>query len=258
MALQPVFKRGYIDYLKNNIKPEAYLKDHFEYDRSQVVRLYGINQPEGLIERLDPSPEGDLQSAIAIYEAYKDITPLFAQQDDLWVYLTHVDLFEYVKKRWPIKTDKDVSLVSQCVFIADHWFRHSKHLFRTSIAGLWWYIKLTIDIERENKYELTTILFKNQEFRTNSFGELPLIRHREAMIGILEFLAENPSLFDNGFNAKARYIRHLFNIIGASKNLSSLSRDFFKAVLNRNFDKIIQAHDVNEVTANAEIFSEIH
>ena len=61
---------------------------------SQVVRLYGINHPEGLLERLDPSSEGDLQSAIAIYEAYEDITPLFAQQDDLWVYLTHVDLFD--------------------------------------------------------------------------------------------------------------------------------------------------------------------
>ena len=85
MALQPVFKRGYIDYLKNNIKPEAYLKDHFEYDPSQVVRLYGVAHPQGLLEQLNPTPDGDLQTAIAIYEAYKDITPLFAQPDVLWV-----------------------------------------------------------------------------------------------------------------------------------------------------------------------------
>jgi len=258
MALQPVFKRGYIDYLRNNIKPESYLKDHFEYDPSQVVRLYGVPHPEGLLEQLDPTPEGDLQTAIAIYEAYPNISPLFAQQDDLWVYLTHVDLFEYVKKRWPIKTGREVSLAEQCDYISNHWFRHTKHLFRTTFAGLWWNIKLTVDEERDNKYELSEFLFKNQEFRTYSFGELPLIRHREAMIGVLEFLMENPNLFDNGFNAKARYIRLLFNIIGASKNISSLPRGFFKDVLYRNIDKIEETHDVNDVKANSDIFNEIN
>ena len=99
MALQPVFKRSYIEHLKTHIRPSEYMGDHFEYDRSQVVRLYGIQQPEDLLQKLDPSPDGDLKSAIAIYEAYKDITPLFAQQDDLWVYLTHVDLMAYKGRR---------------------------------------------------------------------------------------------------------------------------------------------------------------
>lgn len=258
MALQPVFKRGYIDYLKNNIKPEAYLKDHFEYDPTQVVRLYGVVHPQGLLEQLNPTPDGDLQTAIAIYEAYKDITPLFAQQDDLWVYLTHVDLFDYVKKRWPIKTGEEVSLTKQCEFISDHWFRHHERFFRTTFAGLWWSIKLSVDENRDNQYELSEVLFRNQEFRTNSFGELPLIRHREAMIGILEFLKENEFLFESGFNAKGRYIRHLFNIVGGFKNITSLDRSFFKEVLYRNIDKIIATHDVNEVKAGSDIFEQIN
>ena len=253
MALQPVFKRSYIDYLKTHIRPSDYLKDHFEYDRTQVVRLYGIQQPEDLLQRLNPAPEGDFQSAVAIYEAYKDITPLFAQQDDLWVYLTHVDLFEYVKKRWPDvksggKAGKPID------YITDHWFRNRERFFRTTFAGLWWSIYLSIDTERENPFELSEILFKNQEFRTNSFGELPLIRHREAMIGILEFLKENDYLFESGFNAKGRYIRHLFNIIGGTKNISSLKRDFFKKVLYDNIHTIELAHDVNEVKAGSSIF----
>ena len=258
MALQRVFKRGYIEYLKTHIKPSLYLGDRFDYDRSQAVPLYGISKPEGLLEQLAPTPDGDLQSAIAIYEAYKGITPLFAQQDDLWVYLTHVDLFDYVKKRWPIPIDEDASEEAQRNFINDHWFRHRERFFRTTFAGLWWSIKLSVDEERENRYELSEFLFKNQEFRTNSFGELPLIRHREAMIGILEFLKENPSLFDGGFNAKGRYIRHLFNIIGGFKNISSLPRVFFKDVLYKNLDKINSVHDVSEVRVNADIFNEIN
>lgn len=254
MALQPVFKKGYIEYLKTHIDPSLYMGNAFEYDRKQVVRLYGINQPEGLLERLDPSPDGDLQTAIAIYEAYKDITPLFAQQDDLWVYLTHVDLFEYVKKRWPIKVDDDeIDIIN---YITDHWFRNRFQFLRTTFASLWWNVYLTKDKNRENPYELTEYLFKNQEFRTSSFGELPLIRHREAMVGIIEFLQEHEELFEVGFSAKARYIRHIFNIIGGYKNLSSLSKDFFKSTLEKRLETLTAIRDNREAKAGADIYSE--
>ena len=254
MALQPVFKHSYIEHLKTHIRPSEYMGDHFEYDRSQVVRLYGIQQPEDLLQKLDPSTDGDLKSAIAIYEAYKDITPLFAQQDDLWVYLTHVDLFEYVKKRWPIKGEDNEKQVSD---IQNHWFRHNKHLFRTPVAGLWWQVFLTKDDERENPYELTEYLFKNQEFRTVSFGELPLIRHREAMIGILEFLKENEHLFEGGFNAKARYIRRLFFVIGGYKNLTFMSRGFFKETLYEHIEQIESLHDAKDVTVGSDIYNDL-
>ena len=255
MALQPVFKRSYIEHLRTHIRPIDYMGDHFEYDRSQVVRLYGITQPEDLLQELDPSPDGDYKSAIAIYEAYKDITPLFAQQDDLWVYLTHVDLFEYVKRRWPIKNDDDKE--KQIANIQNHWFRHGKHLFRTPIAGLWWQVFLTKDEERDNPYELTDLLFKNQEFRTVSFGELPLIRHKEAMIGILDFLKENEYLFQGGFNAKARYIRRLFFVIGGYKNLSYMKRDFFKKTLYNHISIIESLHDAKDVIVGADIYKSI-
>jgi len=256
MALQPVFKRGYVDYLKNNIKPEAYLGDHFDYDQSQVVRLYGVPHPEDLLEKLDPTPDGDLQTAIAIYEAYPDLSPLFAQQDDLWVYLTHVDLFDYVKKRWPL-IDSGGKSKDSVKYIKNHWFGNKDFFLRTTFAGLWWHIYLSHDDSRENKYELSEFLFKNNEFRTSSFGELPLIRHREAMVGILEFLKENPTLFDSGFNGKARYIQHLFNMIGGYKNLSSLPRGFFKSTLYKQLDTLASVHDAKEARASSDIYKDL-
>lgn len=256
MALQPVFKRGYIEYLKTHIEPSLYLGESFDYDRKQVVRLYGLNQPEGLLEQLAPTPDGDLQSAIAIYEAYKGITPLFAQQDDLWVYLTHVDLFDYVKKRWP-----DVEIGGKAgnpiTYITDHWFCNRFNIVRTTFAGFWWNIYLSIDEERENKYELSEMLFKNQEFRTSSFGQLPIIRHKEAMIGILEFILENQDIFKNGFNAKARYIRHLFEVLGGYKNLTSLPRKFFKSILYKYKDNITSIRDAKKAKVGSDIYNDI-
>lgn len=256
MALQKVFKRGYMDYLKNNIRVADYLQETFPIDKTQVVPLHGLNHPEGLLELLDPSPDGDLQTAIAIYEAYPDISPLMAQQDDLWVYLTHADLFQYVKKRWPnIETGGKTK--DPIGYITNHWFGNHQFFLRTTFAGLWWNIYLTIDDSRSNKYELSEFLFKNQEFRTTSFGELPLIRHREAMIGILEFLKENQSLFESGFNGKARYIRHLFDVIGGYKNLSSLKRDYFKSTLYKYLNTLATIRDAKEAKAGADIYNEI-
>lgn len=257
MALQLVFKRGYMDYLKNNIKPEAYLKDHFEYDPSQVVRLYGVTHPEGLLEQLNPTPDGDLQTAIAIYEAYPTISPLMAQQDDLWVYLTHVDLFEYVKKRWP-EVETGGKAGNPINYITDHWFANRFNFLRTTFAGFWWNIHLTKDDERDNKYELSEFLFRNQEFRTSSFGELPIIRHREAMIGILEFLQENQDLFATGFNGKARFIRHLFDVIGGFKQLSSLSRVFFKSTLYKYKNNLAAVRDAKDAKAGSDIYNDIN
>lgn len=228
MALQPVFKRSYMEYLKTHIRPEEYNGDHFNYDRSQIVRLYGIQQPEDLLKKLIPTPEGDLQTAIAIFESYKNITPLFAQQEDLWVYLTHVDLFDYVKKRW--SDTKGMEKEDAINHIKTHWFRTES--VRSTISGLWWSVYFTYDEERENKYELTEILFKNETFRSRVFGNSLIIRHKSAAQGILEFMLENKEKFV-GLEYKGREIAKHFNSLGGYKVLTVMDKDFFKEEMRK-------------------------
>ena len=227
MALQPVFKRSYIEYLRTHISPDNYKNDHFEYDRSQVVPLYGITLPEDLLIKLNPTPKGDFQSAIAIYEAYKDITPLFAQQEDLWVYLTHVDLFDYVKKRWPLKNENKEK---QIEFIKNRWFKIES--IRSTLSGLWWSVYFTIDENRSNKYELTEMLFSNETFRSRVFGSSLIIRHKDAAQGILEYMVENKNKFCS-LEQQGREIAKYFNSIGAYKVLTSLPKSYFKKEMER-------------------------
>lgn len=246
MALQKVFKRGYMDYLKNNIRVADYLQETFPIDKTQVVPLHGLNHPEGLLELLDPSPDGDLQTAIAIYEAYKDITPLFAQQDDLWIYLTHVDLFNYVKRRWAISSNNDEE--KQIRFIQNHWFHNPTNFLRTTFAGYWWNVYMTIDETREDKYELTRTMYNcGQDWRIMRFGELALVRNQESMIGVLEFLTENPEIYRENFDARGQFISRYFNVLGGAKQLSSLDRNQFKTILYKLKDRILSIKDVEEI-----------
>ena len=123
------------------------------------------------------------------------------------------------------------------------------------LPSAWWSVYLSIDRTRENPYELTEILFKNQELRTNSFGPLTLIRHREAMIGILEFLKEHQELLVDGMNMRAQYIRKLFNFIGGTKRLEFMDRDFFKHELEKRYDILSSKFTREEIQNNNSLFN---
>ena len=244
MELQKVFKRSYMDELRKNIHISDYQGEVFPYEPSKVKPLANVYKPEGLLDRLDP--EDDFASAKEIYQAYENITPLLASLPDLWVYLAHVDLFPYVQRRWPKIFDKDVEVQ----YVLNHWHENS-HFMRTSFAGLWWHTYLTYDKHRENPFELTEVLFKSQDFRTLRFGELGLIRHRPAMIGVLEFLIDNPDITQNAFDARGQYISRYFNLLGGTKQLSYMNKDFFKKKLIEIKPRLEQIKSIQDVQNKA-------
>ena len=227
MALQHVFKKGYIEYLKTHILVSDYLQESFPIDWSQAVPHYGIPQPEDLTERVVPTRAGDFSTAVALYEAYCNISPLFAQQDSLWVYLSHTELFDYLKQRWPIISKERDTEEKQASFISDHWFTGSHGIIRSALMGLWWAVYCSIDNERDNPYELTEVLFSNYSFRTMFFGASQIIRHREATFGILSFLKDNPEVFASSSETRGEFITRYFNQLGGTKQLASLNREFF-------------------------------
>ena len=203
-----------------------------------------------MLDKLDP--DDDFKSAIALYQAYECLTPLVASLPDLWVYLAHADLFQYVQKRHPDVFNDDITEE----YIIDHWFKNKVSIFRMALPSAWWSVYLSIDKSRKNPYELTEILFKNQELRTNSFGPLTLIRHREAMIGVLEFLNEHQELLVDGMNMRAQYIRKLFNFLSGTKRLEFLDRNFFKMELEKRYDILSKKMSREEIQNNNELFND--
>ncbi len=239
MQLQRTFRESYMKTLRDAVKSEIsiplYKSEVFEVDATQVKRLANVYEPEGLALKLDGVWEDDFQSAIAIYEAYKNISPLLASNESFWAYLTHVDLFSYAQKRWPKVKDVDCT----ADYIIDHWFIGTNGLLRNAIASMWWSVYNTVDDERENKYELTEVLFKNYTLRVITLGSYQLIRHREAMIGILSFLKDNPEITTTAFEYRGRFISKYFNRLGAVKQLAYMKRDFFYEVCTSMKEKII-------------------
>lgn len=229
MRLQKVFKESYVktlrDRLRANISTDHYALEEFPYEQNMVRSLSGVYHPEDLSSKMNPND--DLASAKALYEAYEKIPPVVASSDTFWVYLTHVDLFHYMRQRW-----KKVMIgEADNTYIEAHWIANGSNYGSSSLQDLWWAVHGTIDKERgdKRKYELTDFLFSNIHFR--ELVTTKLFRHKEAVIGILEFLTENKEVCNIYTKRRFRYIMKYFNQLGSTKLLPYLDRDFFKSEL---------------------------
>ncbi len=241
MAKQKIFKSSYISRLKRQLEEgrsvHLYKSKEFEYDREKELLLPTVNKPENLLDKmLEGLKKKDiLKSAIALYEAYPHLTPLQASDERFWTYLTHVDLFSYMKE----KRNKHITgkTNNEIKYIFKYWFLNStshSELMRHELAGLWWAVHLSVDNERENKYELTEVLFKNETLRTRTMGTYLFFRHKEAVIGILEFFRKNNfKEFEKTHQIFTKYI----NLIGGAKPLAYFDRHFFFDELSKFKEK---------------------
>lgn len=258
MKLQKIFKESYCHRLKSNISPEAYAQDIFDYDPTQTMILANVYQPENLAEKLNTNRD-DFESAKAIYEAYESLSPLVASKEEFWAYLTHVDLFQYNQERWnnpQIGYDVKHGNVT-ADYILDHWFFSPNGMMRTSLMNMWWSIYLSIDETKtgEERYDLSKILFVQNNFRTIRFGTSTLFRHKEAVIGILQFLKDNPKVYQENFRGRSIYISKYFNRLGGVRSLVYLDRDFFRKELEKKKDILLSISSTEEVTNNEKILT---
>ena len=241
MNLQRIFTPEYVNNLTNEIQVQNYLGENIVYDDNQIRRLKGVEAPIDLECRM-LNASSEFEAAVILYESYKNLSPSIAASSVLWVYLTHVDLANYVKKVWPNlktydadnkkknlkkgdpRTEEDMKK-----YIRDHWLISPNGLMRTTLMNLWWSVYLTVDesLEDEHKYDLTKVFFSNNGLRTRRLGTGHLGRNREALKGILSFIKDNAEIFDEGIENRMIWITRHFNMIGGTKPLSNMTSKFF-------------------------------
>lgn len=251
MAHQKILIKNYIeqvfDEVDNGVGLDRFLQKSFPYDEEKMLVTPHVKEPVGLIDRMNPTTDGDFQSAIALYEAYKDLKPLQAINSQFWESLALTDLFPYMQKRWNLAEAKDIRKS-----ILNHFTFKSHGMMRHGLAGLWWLVHLSVDEERDNKYELTEYLFKNYTLRIVRFGVGKVIQHKEAAIGILQFIKDNeakiPSL-ENVANGLTSY----FNKLGAVKQLTFLDRNFFYNEMQKHFEEFKVATSHHDKTDTEEL-----
>lgn len=239
MLLQRTFKKNYTESLleavRNGQDLDKYGKEHFDYDESQVVMIPNLAYPEGLLDKMIPTTQGDCESAIALYEAYPNLTPLQAADRSFWIYLAHADLFKYVQARHPKVKEAGFN---DSQYILNRWFAIKEWDERHPLASLWWFVHQTIDENNSEKYKYTRFLFSNYNFRSHLVGYY-FARYKEAMFGYFDFLMDNPEIMSQFFQYRHRFLIKHFNKLGGTKLLSVLPRESFYKELNTIKEKVL-------------------
>jgi hypothetical protein len=195
---------------------KLYSQPSFDSSRLEFLKSeLNVEDPSSL--QLDPSENDDCNNSISIFEHFKKLDRVQANDRRFWVTLTHTHFFEYTKKRWNINKDtSDKTLIRRFHFEGSS----LETRMRNSLSRLWWSAKITYDESREDKYELTKLLWSKQDIYMGlverSFGT-----YSSVVKGFLEFYSNNLFL-------KEGQIRSLLtglNAIGGVKPLALHSKD---------------------------------
>jgi len=191
-------------------------------------------QPPELIES-DETDLKDTENAIRMHELFPHLSPLNARDPRLWTRLTHIELWSYMRRRWPVErqsADKGraIRFIQARYFVARN---ESRALLRNGAARLWWCAKLSHDPARNDPYELTRVLLSSLDI-TQQILERSLGRSPPVLRGFLEFLRTRQELLSGGDKNRTR-IRQLakfLNVSGGVTVLDYLSESEIVAMLS--------------------------
>lgn len=224
MPLQKIFRTSYAQQLedeaKNGIGIERYTKHEFEFDKNQVLMIPTIEQPLNLLDTMDSN--NDLKSAIALFEAYKNLTPLQAQDFAFWTYLAHADLFPYVQQKNNAVLKPGFN---DPTYITNHFFKGFGGLIYHPLAGLWWNVYCTYVPEEDDPYKYTRFIFKDYGLRVTYIGRYRIFRNKPELLGFLDFMINNPKLFSVHARQRYRWIAQYLNRVGGSINFSNMTKE---------------------------------
>lgn len=234
---QFIFQQDYVAKLKEAVKEgdiTAYGQQEFEYDKDAAFST-SIDRDDNLLEKMlkNADPKHDYEAAITLFETFPNLNREQASYEPFWTYLTHVDLYPYMIKRFcngnaPSLTDVKIN-----------WWHSS--LMRKGLSNLWWSVKQTIleeETEPKKKYDYTEYFFRRLDFRQRRMGSSTLFRHKQAAIGILKYLREKVQ--DDYFEGRSNFIMMYFNKQATLKQLAACDSDYFYNELCRISDDIMK------------------
>ncbi len=190
----------------------------------------------------------DLENSIRVHKSLRGLTRLQARDPRLWTRLTHVELWLYMRRRWPVEQYKDEPDKARR-YVETRYFvpqSEGRALLRNGVARLWWTAYLSHDPDRANPYELTAVLLSTlditQQILERGLGRAPAVLH-----GFLEFLLSRKEMLLTGGDpnrARIRALAKFLNLHGGVSLLDCMSKTELMNLLSQELGRILAAEPV--------------
>ncbi|ETJ21058.1 hypothetical protein Q604_UNBC18358G0004 [human gut metagenome] len=117
-----------------------------------------MSQPQGKESLTDG------ENVQRVYNHMKYLSDSQASDERIWTSYTLNEQIDYMRYRW--KTENANDMLNRYFFN----YSSQRSLFRNGIARLWWIGRVTYDERRNDPYELTKYICKNQDFLESICG----------------------------------------------------------------------------------------
>lgn len=156
-----------------------------EYDDHHLSTL-DLTRPKNVVEV-------DLKNSRIVGEALANLTPSLANEELIWVRLSHVETFEYCKSRWLSKTMSDDELVSS---IKTHLFASTQTAIRDdhAISRLWWNYRIASTSMPEDVDRALKLILKSADIRSNFVERIWMSSRCEIAGAILRAMDSRPEI----------------------------------------------------------------
>ena len=167
------------------------------------------------------------------------MTPLEASYAPFWIYLSHVDLYPYMIKRWPLTSANNGNVIDH---IDSHWF-YKRGKLRSHLEGMYWLVRQSVEYDEVGNpdYTYTRFLFSRRVLGDRGIAARESIFANDKVFkGVLKYIMKNEdSLFAHHIQARATYCAQLLNAKGGVIELSMWSEKDVEEFLDKYRSTII-------------------
>jgi len=228
-----------VDELRSLIREnlELYRSGDFAYLSVDTARFFELTvevDETAWLKLLTPSDASlyDPENCVLLYKSMSAISPSEARDERLWTYLTHTDLLNYSRSRWPIPSEDDVAVTH----IQTHFFAKEKRQIErdNAMSRLWWMAHLCSRVTAIPLEDALRVLLFRADVRANLLERPTTSQLSNLFSAIVEMLRKSFSgekaLLER--TAFRRFMREI-NAVGGFKLLDCLTREQLEPILTR-------------------------
>ncbi len=166
----------------------------------------------------------DIANCLTVYDALKNLTPQQAADERVWLYFTHIVLWDYVRIRWPLPKKED-DKVKQ---IKLHYLVPAQRglIRNNAVARLWWMGHAAHRCRIFDPEKTLQILLYKSDVRANLLERPSLAASEEIFDAVMKILGESfdgtKEVFERG--GFRTLMKHL-NRVGGRRMLNALDAD---------------------------------
>lgn len=200
--------------------PESYFESELEVDLDQLATITGTS-----------TDANEVACCLGAYNAFTGITAYLARDERLWTYLTHAELLEYTRTRWPIPDDDEKAIKH----IKAHFFCiGARGIERdNAISRLWWMAYLCHRSTNLSLQDALTCFLFQSDVRANIVERPTTSQNVTIFSAILAKLSESYSSDRSLFGRERfRAVMKRLNLKGGVKLLAALPKDVVFHILD--------------------------